>query len=117
MIKFTRVTGDVVVDDRRGRQTLAASTGMEMPSHGANCIIATVDGGHATLFLEGKRVDLGPSSFIRIQPDGRSFLQKHRERVAKGSKLALGRLWAMAMEEFGTEREEVTSNAVVGVRG
>lgn len=118
MIKFTKVTGDVLVDDRRGRQTLTASTGMQMPSHGADCLIATLDDGRATVLLEGKRVEIGPDSFIRIQPDGRSFLQRYKASLLKGSKLAVGRLWAMAMEEFGTDREELTGeNAVIGVRG
>jgi len=117
MIRFILVRGDVWIDDRRKKQTVKASSGLTMPFVGADCLIATGRGASATLTINGEPAELRHDSFIRIKPDGRSFLQKHKEILGKDLKLWLGRRWAEAMEEFGTERREDIGNDAVGIRG
>ena len=122
MIKFTQVAGDVMVDDRRGGQTVAVKTGISMLFQGADCIIVTGDHGRATPWISGTHVTLEKNSFIRIKPDGRSFLQKHKEDLKRGKKLFFGRLWKAAQELTGTAdaswREELSiKGSAAGPRG
>jgi hypothetical protein len=120
MIKFILVQGDVRVDDKRKgheQNHLVPVSGMTMPLVGTDCIIATGPGGRATLLINSEPVELKHDSFLRIQPDGRSFLQKHTERLGKQGRLFFGRLWAMAMKKFGTERTEITGSGGGGIRG
>ena len=74
-----------------------------MPFRRADCIIAAADHGRATLSINGTLVKLEKNCFTRIKPDGRSFLQKHKESLKQGTKLFFGRLWKAAQELTGTE--------------
>lgn len=117
MIRFINVHGNVRVDDKKGQQTLAPTHGMTMPFESADCIIATGPGGRATLSIKGKQVVLTEKSFLRIQPDGRSFVQKHWENFTGDWRIFFGRLWAIAMNQFGTHRWEITWSGGGGIRG
>lgn len=118
MITFMNVQGFVAIDNRAGKQTIAPWSGMTMPLVGADCIIATGPGGRAVLTINNQRLELKERSFLRIAPDGRSFVQKHQEQAARDLRLFFGRLWALAMDKVGHDREWLRyGNAAVGVRG
>jgi len=120
MIKFILIRGDVRVDEKdlggRDKASFKATQGLILHEKGRNLVIAAGTGSRATLTINGEPVELMHDSFIRVKPDGRSFLQKHKEQLGKESRLFFGRLWAMAMDQFGTEREEITSGPG-GIRG
>lgn len=121
MIKFILVQGDVHVDEKdlNGKEmgSFKATPGMALPLKGRNLVIAAGTASRATLTINGQPAELKHDSFIHIKPDGRSFLQRHKEQLGKESKLFFGRIWAKAMEHFGTEREEITGSGGGGIRG
>jgi hypothetical protein len=114
MIKFIKVAGDVMVDDRKRRHTVAAYKGMTIPVQGADCTIRASKGSRAILSLNGKRVILEARHILRVRPDGRAFRRKVKH--------VMGKAWREAKDLAGTtdsewEEELTIPNAVIGVRG
>jgi hypothetical protein len=122
MLTFNRIQGDVQVHERdvtgKEKGSFRPTPGTNMPLAGKNLLITTGVDGNATLSVNGQPVELRPNSYLRVKPDGRSFIDKHTEILGKKFRLFIGRVWAEAEKKAGTaEREEVGSNAAIGIRG
>lgn len=93
----------------------SATPGMALPLKGRNLVIVTGIASRA-LTINGQPAKLEHHSFFHIKPHGRSFHQRHKEQFVKESGLFFGRIWANAMEHFGTERDEITGSGGGGIR-
>ena len=92
MIRFWRVDGEVLVDDRTRCQSRLATMGLELDSAG-DYLIATTHTSSASVEVNGKTINLGPRSFLRVRGN-QSWWDRHSEVWVKDFKRAMGRLWA-----------------------
>ena len=114
MIRFITVQGSVVVDDKRNGYTQMAVSGLELDETIGNYLIATTTTSSAQIFAGGKIISVGQQSFLRIGRDGRTWLDRHYDTLAHGTKLFIGRLWARIAND---PRDPGEGNSAVGVRG
>jgi hypothetical protein len=121
MIKLHSTTGFVTIDDRKGLQSISPQAGMEFSTVGADLIIVTGDDGIAELDINKHYVLMEGNSYLHIRADGRSFLNKFKEKLfgKNDAKLICGKVWARIESMVGKEqgKEILEGNAVVGVRG
>ena len=113
MIEITVIQGDVLVEDRMKGYSEMAWDGMTL-DEGGNYLIVTTPTSRADVTIDGKVVNLPPSSFMRIRGD-RSWWERHKEQWSGDSKLFLGRLWARLARD--PREQPGGSNASIGVRG
>jgi len=95
MIRFTKVQGEVLVDDRRKDDRIMAYDGLTLDPAG-DYLIATTQSSSADVEAVGKVTRLGPFSYLRLG-GGRSIEGKHAESwTAKTTRVFLARVWAAA---------------------
>jgi len=92
MIRFVAVQGDVLVDDTKNRYSQMATSGLELAETG-NYLIATTQTSSAQIIVGRGVISLGQSSFLRIGPNGKTWMDRHYERWTKDFKVFIGRLW------------------------
>ena len=111
MITFSDVSGPCLVDD--GVSQREASAGMRMDVTGRPCIIATGDTGRAVIDINGKRIDMGHRSWIKV--DALGTKGAHRHYPPSDLRILVGRLWARIDKDRGFDED--FNNAGGGVRG
>lgn len=112
MIKFSEVSGPVLVSDVERGYNQMAEDKLELDEHG-NYLIATTTGSSAKVSINGKSVALGSSSFLRVRGN-RSWLDRHAEMWTSDMRVFLGKLWKRVA---GDPRDPGGANATIGVRG
>lgn len=111
MIQFIDVAGDVLCDNESLAYIQMARSGMEMDESG-NLLIATTASSYATILINGEKVVLRPSSFLRIRGES-TWLDRHSETWKSDAKLFIGGIWKHVA---GAPRDP-GGGTVGGVRG
>jgi hypothetical protein len=111
MIHFLNVTGQCMVRNSED-YCVDAYVGMTMPITRETMVIATGLGSHAVVDINGDRVTVPASSYIKVSP-GRLIPQKLIQK-ARDLKNASLRAYLTLHKDRGY-RSEI--NAVIGVRG
>ena len=114
-IIVSQVSGPVFIKDEKGTQ--AATVGMSITNPGEKTIIATGEGGRATLSVEGHLVQIRPKTWMKLKP--RESRQFDFIPTSKDVRIGIGKAWAYIFVHMGGnfEGEFNEGNAVVGVRG
>ena len=118
MLEFLVVHGDVVVEDKKNKYMQAARPGLKLPD-GGQYLIVTGPTSSAVLLGKKNKFRLPESSVLWVT-DQKGFLARYYDQISHDSKIQIGRVWAKLLEQFGNPDaipEDVTGNAVVGVRG
>jgi len=113
MVRILIVQGDVLVEDRTQGYLQMARNGMVLPDRG-DCLVVTNTTSRAQIDIGGKIIQLEPSSYLRLRPDGRTWWDRHGLPPGGDTRLWIGRIWA-AMG--GPTADSGGPNAVIGVRG
>jgi hypothetical protein len=113
MIRIMSVQGDVLVEDRKLGYLQMARPGMTLPDRG-DCLVVTNATSRAQIDCGSKVVQLGPLSYLRLRPDGRSWWDKHGLAPGGDTRVWIGRVWA---KMGGPTADYNGPNAATGVRG
>ena len=82
----------------------------------ADLLIVTNDTSRATISVGGREVKLGPMSYLRVRPSGRSWWARHGLAHGGDARRWIGQIWAKIR---GPENDDPPggANMVIGVRG
>lgn len=115
MIRIMNVSGDVLIDDHARRYTQMAQAGMTFADP-ADLLIATTNTSQATIDVGGTQVKLGPLSYLRVRPNGRSWWARHGLSYGGDARRWIGLIW-VAMGGATNDTPPRGATVAVGVRG
>ncbi|GEM_PF-4682817 len=115
MIRIMSVVGDVLIEDRARGYMQPAQLGMTFTDT-VDLLIATTNTSQATIDVRGTQVKLGPSSYLRLRPTGRSWWARHGLAYGGDARRWIGSIWAAVGGPTG-DTPPPGANVVIGVRG
>ena len=117
MIRIVTVEGDVLIEDLKRNYLLVAQPGMtfgDRPEDRCDLLFVTKEASRATININGKDINLGPLSYLRLRPTGRTWWERHGLGYGGDARRWVGKIW---LKMGGPTNDTPGPNATIGVRG